>query len=177
MIDEEFRVDRNTSTTFWTKAITKEMKKLIVAFELLDGLTAEKIRDGHEKLVGFKEIKCHMIFDVRMDFTQKSRYVAGGHTTTAPTSLTYSSVVSRDSVRIAFLLAGLHGLNLMACDVGNAYFNTDCREKIWTVAGPEFPAEWQGKPLCVVLALYGLKSPQTLIQQLGFQNTHSDPDV
>ena len=99
-----------------------------------------------------------MIFDVKMDLTRKARYVAGGHTTTAPTSLTYSSVVSRDSVRIAFLLAGLHGLNLMACNIGKTYLNTDCREKIWKVAGPDFPAEWQGKPLRVVRALYGTKS-------------------
>ena len=53
-IDEAFRVDRDTNTTFWTEAITKEMKKVIVAFELLDGLTAEEIHDGHEKIVGFQ---------------------------------------------------------------------------------------------------------------------------
>ena len=185
-IDKEFRVDRDTNTTFWTKAIKKEMKKVILAFELLNGLTAEEIRDGHEKRIGFQEIKRHMIFDVKIHFTRKERYVARGHTTTAPTSLTYSSVVSCDSVRIPFLLAGLHGLNLMACNIGNAYLNADCCENIWIVDGLEFPEEWQGKTLCVVQAFYGLKSSaaswrhmlsQTLIQQLGFQNTQSDPDV
>jgi hypothetical protein len=33
-----------------------------------------------------------------MDFTRKARFVAGGHTTTAPATMTYSSVVSRDSI-------------------------------------------------------------------------------
>ena len=54
------------------------MKKVIVFFELLDGLTAEEIRDKHEKLVGFQEIKRHMIFDVNMDLIRQTRYVAGG---------------------------------------------------------------------------------------------------
>ncbi len=50
-----------------------------------------------------------MIFDIKMDgdFTRKSRLVAGGHTTETPASLTYSSVVLRESVRVAFLLAAL----------------------------------------------------------------------
>jgi len=29
--------------------------------------------------VAYKWIRCHMIFDVKMDFTRKARYVAGGH--------------------------------------------------------------------------------------------------
>jgi hypothetical protein len=53
---------------------------------------------------------------------------------------TYSSVVSRDSVRIAFLLAALlNNLEIVACDIGNAYLNAPCHEKIcWFVASPEF---------------------------------------
>jgi hypothetical protein len=51
--------------------------------------------DGSKKPVGYKEIKCHMIFDVKMDFTRKARFVAGGHKTDPPTSITYLSVVSR----------------------------------------------------------------------------------
>ena len=45
-----------------------------------------------------------MIFDVKMDFTRKARFVAGGHTTETPTALTYSSVVSRDSVSVIISL-------------------------------------------------------------------------
>ena len=35
------------------------------------------------------------------DFRQEYRYVAGGHATVAPPTLTYASVVLIDSVRIA----------------------------------------------------------------------------
>ena len=88
-----------------------------------------------------------MIFDVKMgkNFRCKARFVAGGHTTETPTSLTYSSVVSRDSVRIILLIVALNGLQVMACDIQNAYLTVNCLEKIWTYAGPEFGSE-RGQP-------------------------------
>ena len=70
-----------------------------------------------------------MIFDVKVDLTRKARFVAGGHWTAAPTQLTYSSVVTRESVRIAFLLAALNDLEILAADIGNAYLQAPCREK------------------------------------------------
>ena len=76
-----------------------------------------------------------MIFDMKMDFTRKAQFVAGGHLTDS--SVTYSSVVSHDSVRIAFLIAALNGLDVMACDIRNAYLNAPCREKVWFVGGTE----------------------------------------
>ncbi len=60
------------------------------------------------------------------------------HKTRPPTSITYSSVISQDSVRIALTTASLNWLRVSACDIGNAYLNAACREKVWTVAGPEF---------------------------------------
>ncbi len=60
-----------------------------------------------------------------MDFTRKAHFVAGGHKTDPPSSLTYSSVVSRDSVRIAFLIAALNKLDIISADIGNAYINAD----------------------------------------------------
>ena len=56
--------------------------------------------------------------------------VANGATTERPASLTYSSVVSRDSVRLAFLITELNELDAIICNVGNAYLNAQCREKI-----------------------------------------------
>ena len=98
-----------------------------------------------------------MIFDVKMDLTRKARFVAGGHMTDTPASMTYSSVVSRDSVRIAFTYAALMGMDIWAADIGNAYLNAKCRERIWTTAGKEFGSE-DGQVMIIVQALYGLKS-------------------
>jgi len=108
-------------------------------------------------LIGYQEIGCHIVFSIKMDFTRKARMVAGGHTTEAPSTITYSSVVSRDSVRLAFLIAGLNDVDVMACDLQNAYLNAKCREKIWFEGGIEC-GEDRGKVLIVVRALYGLKS-------------------
>jgi hypothetical protein len=183
-VREALAIDKETGTDFWWQAIQKEMKKVMVAFEYDDTLTPEQARTDKSKYVGFQEITCHIIFDVQMDLTRKARFVADGHLTEPPVSVTYSSVVSRDSVRLAFLLAALNDLDIVACDVGNAYLNAPCREKIWFVAGPEFGSR-QGTVKKIVKALYGLKSSgaawramfNTSIIEMGFIPTVADPDV
>ena len=61
-----------------------------------------------------------------------------GHTTKIPSSITYSSMVSRDPVRIALTLAGLNDLDILAYSIQNVYLLAKCREKIYTIAGPQF---------------------------------------
>ena len=52
-----------------------------------------------------------MIFDMKMEeFRCKARLVAGGHRTKAPVTITYANVVSRETVRIALLMAALNNL-------------------------------------------------------------------
>jgi len=127
-----------------------------------------------------------MISDIKMDgkFTRKARLVADGHKTCPPSSITYSSVVSRDSVRIALTIASLNLLEVSACDIGDAYLNAQCREKLWTVTGPEFGSD-KGSTMIIARALYGLKSSgaawrSTLaatMETLGYWPTQADPDV
>jgi hypothetical protein len=181
-VNEALEIDKSTGTLFWQQAIQKEMKNVRPAFAKWDG-TKE---DAKKKLVGYQQIRCHMIFEIKMDgkFTRKARFVAGGHTTNPPPSTTYSSVVSRDSVRIAFLVAALNDLDIWAADIGNAYLNAPCREKIWTMAGAEFGSE-QGSVMTVVRALYGLKTSGAswramfaeTLKDMGFVSTKADPDV
>ena len=83
--------------------------------------------------------------------------VAGCHKTTTPSSITYSSVVSRDSSRIGLTIAALNGLKVLGGDIQNAYLTAKYREKIWTIAGEEFGTD-SGKIMLVVRAPYGLKS-------------------
>jgi len=120
-----------------------------------------------------------------MDLTRKARLVAGGHMTKPPSSLTYASVVSRESVRIAFMYASLNNLKILAADIGNAYLNAKCREKVYTTCGPEF-GEYEGRVAIIVRALYGLKSSgaawrahlaEVLHNDLEFTATLADPDV
>ena len=77
--------------------------------------------------------------------------------TEAPVLLTYSSVVSRESVRIAFTVAALNDLDVLVADIGNVYLNVDYHEKVYTIAGPEFGSN-AGKHIVITRVLYGLKS-------------------
>ena len=90
-----------------------------------------------------------MVFDIKMDFTHKACFVAGGHTTEAPASMTYLSVVSRDSVQHAFLIATLNDVDIMSVDLENAFIQAPCHEKIWFKGGLEC-GEDHGK-VCVVV--------------------------
>jgi hypothetical protein len=120
-----------------------------------------------------------------MDFTCKARFVAGGHMTNPPDEITYSSVVTRDSVRLAFLIEDSNDIKILATDIGNAYLNAKLREKVYFTAGPEFGAELQGKHAIIVHALYGLKSSgaawrshfANTLRSLGFTSCLADPDV
>ena len=58
--------------------------------------------------------------------------------TTAPSSITFSSVLSRDSFRIDLTIAALNELDILYCDIQNAYLKALCRGKISTFTGPEF---------------------------------------
>ena len=61
-----------------------------------------------------------------------------GDLTAPPTMLAYLSVVSRESVRIAFLVVALSNLDITMFDIGNAYLNVPTTEKLYTYAGAEF---------------------------------------
>ena len=72
-----------------------------------------------------------MVFDIKMDFTWKAHFVTGGHITEMPISMTYSSVVSQDSVHLAFLIAVLNDIDIMSVNLENAFIQVPCCEKIW----------------------------------------------
>jgi hypothetical protein len=86
-------------------------------------------------MIGYQEVQCHVIFNVKMDFTYRARFVAGGHTTDTPGSITYLRVVSCNNLQLAFLIVGLNDLDVLAGDVANTYLNAKCREKIWFKGG------------------------------------------
>jgi hypothetical protein len=73
-----------------------------------------------------------MIFDVKMEvFRQKARLVAGGHRTKALATITYASVVSRETVCLALTIASLNDLEVKVGNVLNAYITAPVKEKVW----------------------------------------------
>ena len=176
-VQEAIAIDKENGDTLWWDAICKEMANVRPAFEEWEGKESN-LPPGYQK------IKCHFIFDIKMgeNFRRKARLVAYGNETETPAALTYSSVVTRDSVRIALLVASLNELELLACNMQNAYLTADC--KVYMIAGPEFGSE-EGKVMIIRKALYGLKSSgaafrahlSETLYYLSYTPTKADPDV
>ena len=176
-VREAYELDKKNGNTLWADAIKKEMENVRVAFQIF--------KDGEVVPIGYQQVRCHMIFDIKQDdFRRKARLVAGGHTTEAPATVTYASVVSRESVRIALLLAALNDVEVKTADIENAYITAPCSEKIYTTLGPEFGSE-AGKKAFVDRALYGLKSAGAsfrnhladCMRHMGFKPCLADPDL
>jgi Reverse transcriptase (RNA-dependent DNA polymerase) len=175
-VKRALQIDAETKTTFWRDALSKEMGVMDPVIEILP--------EGSRAPVGYTQVPCHVIFDIKMDFTRKARFVAGRHVTEPPSTVTYASVVSRESVRIAFLIAALNYLDIMSADIQGAYLNAPRAEKVYTICGPKFQHN-EGRVGVIVKALYGLKTSgyawrihlAETMRELNFDMCVADNDV
>ena len=95
---------------------------------------------------------CHLIFDVKaFSLQRKARFVGNGAMVDSTDVPTHASVVSRESVRIAFTLAALNGLDVFSADCEGACLNAQPREKLHTKCGPEF-GEFAGRWAIIIRA-------------------------
>jgi hypothetical protein len=176
-VKRALEIDQETGKDLWRKAIEKEMHHVMFAFEILD--------EGAQEPRMSKRIPFHMIFDIKIDFTRKARFVAVGHMTDTPVNLTYSSVMARDSVRKPSLIAALNNIDILSGDIGNAYIQAYTKEKVHTICGSEFGQNYRGRFAIIRRALYELKSSGAAcwaqfagtLSDLGFTSSLADPDV
>ena len=176
-VEDAHRIDRKNGDTFWRDAIAKEMCNVGVAFEALE--------EGAAAPAGWSKVTGHIVFDVKMDFTRKARWVLDGHKTPDIVGSTCAGVVSRESVRIAFTYAALNGLDIFAADIRNAHLQAPSSQKNCVTCGPEFGLENVGKVALVHGALCGGKSAgkdfrnhlRSCMHFLHFQSCPADPDV
>jgi hypothetical protein len=176
-VAEAYALDKKNANTLWADSIAKEMKNVKIAFKIL--------ANGDKVPIGFQHMRCHMIFNIKMEgLCWKLLLVVGVHMTDAPATTTFASVVSRETVRITLTLAGLNDLQVKVSNIENAYITAPCTEKIWTVLGPKFGSD-AGNSAIVVRALYGLKSASASfcshlanwMTHLGFTPCLADPDL
>ena len=86
------------------------------------------------------------MFDVKMDFTRKTRWVKDGHRTPDLETSSYVGVVSRESIRILPTYAALHEVNVMAADIRNAYLLAPTSEKHFIICDADlYGIEQAGK--------------------------------
>jgi hypothetical protein len=70
LVAKSFQIDKENGNTYWADPITKEMSKAKAAYVPIDSMTPEEVRAIKvDQLRGLQEIKCHIVFDVKMDFT------------------------------------------------------------------------------------------------------------
>jgi hypothetical protein len=74
-VKEALQINASTGTNFWRKAINKEMKNVMVAFEYVE---AEDLEEDSE------HINCHMIFDINGPHQEGKACGWRPHNTTSP---------------------------------------------------------------------------------------------
>ena len=156
----------------------KEMQNVAIAFEVME--------EDEPLPIGYEPASCHIIFDVKMDFTRKARYVLDGHRTPDPDGSTYAGVVSREPIKIALTYTSLNILNICAGDILNTYLQAPSSERYYIPkCGVELGIENVGKRAKIARAIYGGKSCgrdfrnylQYCMTHLGFKSCRADPDV
>ena len=79
-------------------------------------------------------IKFNLIFDVKMeDLGCRASMVAGGHITDVPQTITYASVVSRETTSVALTMVALNNMRAKTAGIMNDYIRVTCGEEIYTI--------------------------------------------
>ena len=149
-VEHAKELDMQNGNTMWMDAMAKEMYNVVVAFEVLD--------EREQALNGWKKTTGHLVWDVKMEFTRKARWVLNGHKIPDPVGTTFAGVVSRESIQIAFTYAALNGLDILTADIRNAYLQPPSSQNDYIVCGPEFGIENVGCVALIHRVLYGGKS-------------------
>ena len=149
-VEHAKELDMQNGNTIWMDAMAKEMYNVVVAFEVLD--------EREQALNGWKKTTGHLVWDVKMEFTRKARWVLDGHKIPDPVGTTFAGVVSRESIQIAFTYAALNGLDFLTADIRNAYLQLPSSQNDYIVCGPEFGIENVGCVALIHRVLYGGKS-------------------
>ena len=125
--EEAFSFDKKNNNSFWPNALQKEMTNIGIAFEILDKDTPVP--------VGWKKTTGHFIWDVKMDFTRKARWLLDGHRQGQPEGSTHTGVVSQENVRIELTYAALNKIDVIAGDIRNTYLQAPSSQKYFIVCG------------------------------------------
>ena len=108
-VSEAKNLYNENDNTLWQEEINNSMENYWLDFQLIDCEDKSPVR--------YKEITCHLIFDVKIDPTQKAQLMVGGNLTNHPSSMTYVSNVSQEIIRISFLVASSNYLGILAGDI------------------------------------------------------------
>ena len=122
-VKEAYALDAKNGNTLWADVISGN-GECQNPFEVL--------QYGKSAPISHQFVQCHMVFDVKMeDFRRRVRLVSG-HMTEAPATITYASIVSKETGRIALMIEFKSG------DILNLYAQAPVTEMVWTILDPDF---------------------------------------
>ena len=170
-------IEGGNKNTQLMDAIRLEMANAGVAFKIFE--------PGEKPPPEYTQSSGHMVYDVKIDFMRKGRWVTDGHCTPNPETSSYTGVVSRESIRIILTHAASHGVHTFAANVCNAYHQAPPSEKHFILWEPEFGIENVGKKARITRTFYGGKCagrdfrhrPRSCMKFLGFESLRTDPGV
>ena len=118
-VKQALAVDTKNGNILWADAVSKELENVIVTFDILT--------DGKKAPICHQFVSCQMVFNIKMEqFRCKAGHVAESHMTKAPVTIKYLSILSRERVRIALMVAALNDLVVKAGEI---------LKKVWTALG------------------------------------------
>jgi len=178
-VKEALEIDAATNTTFWRDALDREYANTKHVFQI--------IKEGEELKPGYTEMELLMVFDIKLDMTRKARLCCNPRGTECqlPRENVFSSVVSRDSVRLFFTIAAANDLQILGNDAKNAFTQAENLEKQWCKLD-KLGKSYEGKRAYLVRALYGSYSASAAFRNhvsghiretMGFQMCWADNDV
>ena len=98
------------------------MKSLAISFDIIDHVKPTQVR--------WTRFSGHLFFNVKMDFTWKSKSLKVGHKNPNIYYSTFSILVLSQIIRIAFTYAVLNGIDVIANDIKNHNLNHPCLRNI-----------------------------------------------
>ena len=116
LINHAHELNLKNGNDVWITSIKKEMSNVGIAFEIL----------GENKIspVKWPKESGQLIYNLKMDYTRKSRWVLDGHRSAYPDGCTYAGVVSRDSVHIALIYVAINDIGVLSADIQNVYLQS-----------------------------------------------------
>ena len=162
----------------WNDAVAKEVSALLE-------LGCFDVKSPNYKPPNdYQYVRMHWVYAVKVDLTYKARLVCDGSRVDPRGLDTRATVVKTLSVRLLDIIADAWNKRVLTGDIGNAFIQSDTKEKIFTKFGKEF-GDLNGCMAVIVRALYGLTTSAErfrtkfadLLRGIGFKCSRYDRDV
>ena len=172
------RLDTLNGNRKWKDAVAKEVAALLE-------LGCFDVKSPNYKPPNdYQYVRMHWVYAVKVDLTYKARLVCDGSRVDPRGLDTRATVVKTLSVRLLNIIADAWNKRVLTGDIGNAFIQSDTKEKIFTKFGKEF-GDLNGCMAVIVRALYGLTTSAErfrtkfadLLRGIGFKCSRYDRDV